>query len=122
MVTQSEDFLAHIGIVRRSGRYPWGSGENPYQRGSKAFLDQVSDLKKQGLSEAEIAKGLGITTTELRAAKAIAKNAKKKAEIAEAMGLKEQGILTSPSVKPWDLMSLLFAPFWILLLRSAMTF
>ena len=24
--------IAHYGMPRRSGRYPWGSGENPYQR------------------------------------------------------------------------------------------
>ncbi len=26
-----EDVIAHYGIKRRSGRYPWGSGEDPYQ-------------------------------------------------------------------------------------------
>ena len=25
------DELMHYGMPRRSGRYPWGSGENPYQ-------------------------------------------------------------------------------------------
>ena len=28
--------LAHFGIAKRSGRYPWGSGENPYHHGSDA--------------------------------------------------------------------------------------
>lgn len=28
--------LAHFGIPKRSGRYPWGSGENPYHHGSDA--------------------------------------------------------------------------------------
>ena len=27
----TEDTLIHYGIKRRSGRYPWGSGEHPYQ-------------------------------------------------------------------------------------------
>lgn len=30
--SSSDDFLEHYGIPRRSGRYPYGSGENPYQR------------------------------------------------------------------------------------------
>ena len=25
-----EEYLAHYGMPRRSGRYPWGSGEDPY--------------------------------------------------------------------------------------------
>ena len=28
-----EDILMHYGVKRRSGRYPWGSGDNPYQHG-----------------------------------------------------------------------------------------
>ena len=27
----AEEILMHYGMPRRSGRYPWGSGENPYQ-------------------------------------------------------------------------------------------
>lgn len=26
-----ENNLTHYGMPRRSGRYPWGSGDNPYQ-------------------------------------------------------------------------------------------
>lgn len=82
--------LYHIGIERRSGRYPWGSGENPYQR-DKNFLQIVDDLKKSGMSEAEIARNLGITTTQLRARKAIEKTAQKQEDISEALRLKEKG-------------------------------
>lgn len=90
--------LMHIGILRKSGRYPWGSGKNPYQR-NKTFLDYVDDLKAKGLSEVEIARGMAIfdkdgkypSTTELRAAKAIAKNELRKAEATQAMRLKEKG-------------------------------
>ena len=28
-----DEYLEHYGMPRRSGRYPWGSGENPYQHG-----------------------------------------------------------------------------------------
>ena len=68
----TEDTLAHYGILRKSGRYPWGSGKDPYQR-SRDFQGLVKGLAAKGMSEAEIAKGLGMTTTELRATKSIAK-------------------------------------------------
>jgi DNA-binding CsgD family transcriptional regulator len=86
-----EEYLAHEGVLRKSGRYPWGSGENPHQR-NKSFLDYVDKLKRDGLSETEIASGMGITTTQLRAAKAIAKNETRKADQARALQLKERGL------------------------------
>ena len=67
----TEDTLSHYGILRKSGRYPWGSGKDPYQR-SRDFQGLVKGLADKGMSEAEIAKGLGMTTTELRATKSIA--------------------------------------------------
>ena len=88
--TDHLDELFHIGTPRHSGRYPWGSGDNPYQRNVN-FLAQVDDLKKKGLSESEIAKGFGISTAKLRAAKSIAKNEKRKADEAQALQLKEKG-------------------------------
>ena len=36
----NEDVLMHYGMPRRSGRYPWGSGDDPYQHG-KDFLSRV---------------------------------------------------------------------------------
>ena len=39
--------LAHYGVKRRSGRYPWGSGENPYQHGAD-FLARVEELRADG--------------------------------------------------------------------------
>ena len=56
------DELMHYGTKRHSGRYPWGSGENPYQRDNKGFLQRYHDLEKQGLTQKEIAKLMGITT------------------------------------------------------------
>lgn len=49
-----EDILMHYGMPRRSGRYPYGSGENPYQH-SGDFLSRVQELKKSGMSETDIA-------------------------------------------------------------------
>lgn len=82
--------LSHIGMPRRSGRYPWGSGEDPQQR-NKSFLGQVDELKKKGLSEVEIAKGLGMTTSQLRARVSIASSELRKSNVAMAQKLKEKG-------------------------------
>lgn len=90
MIIDEEDYLAHYGILRRSGRYPWGSG-GPETGGNRSFLDMVDGMKKQGLSEKQIADGLGVTTTELRAAKSIAKSEQKQADIAMAQRLKDKG-------------------------------
>ena len=50
----SDDELYHYGTARHSGRYPWGSGKDPYQSG-ESFLATVDELKAKGLTEAEIA-------------------------------------------------------------------
>lgn len=84
------EYLAHYGTPRKSGRYPWGSGQDPYQNG-KDFLGMVDDLRKEGMSDTEIARGLGITTTQLRDARTIAKTAEKQGRIAEAQKLKDKG-------------------------------
>lgn len=84
------NYLKHYGMPRRSGRYPWGSGDNPYQR-SGDFLSRVSELKKQGLSETEIAKSMGLTTTQYRTQKSLAKDARRSLDVATARGLREKG-------------------------------
>lgn len=33
--------LSHFGIPRKSGRYPWGSGENPYHHGASAPKSKI---------------------------------------------------------------------------------
>lgn len=90
MIVEEENYLAHYGILRKSGRYPWGSGGNVPTR-SRTFLDWVKEMMGQGLSEAEVAKGVGMTTTELRAAKSIAKSQLKQADIMTAQRLKDKG-------------------------------
>lgn len=87
-----DDELYHFGVLRKSGRYPWGSGANPEQR-SRTFTRMADELKAQGLSEAEIAKGLGLdSTTDLRAVRSLAKNQIKAAETSMAIRLKEKGL------------------------------
>ena len=52
---ETESSLQHYGTPRHSGRYPWGSGENPYQR-NEDFHRVYNDLKAQGYSDKEMAK------------------------------------------------------------------
>lgn len=87
VLDENVEYLNHVGVARKSGRYPWGSGENPHQR-NKSFTDYVDDLHKKGLSEVEIAKGMDITTAQLRARKTIAKNQLRQDDIDTAMKLK----------------------------------
>ena len=53
------EFIEHSGVKYRSGRYPYGSGENPYQH-DLDFIGRYKGLKEQGLSSGEIAKAMGI--------------------------------------------------------------
>ena len=52
-IPSNDSVLEHYGTRRHSGRYPWGSGDNPYQH-SGDFLSRVDELKKKGLSEKDI--------------------------------------------------------------------
>ena len=62
-----DDILIHVGQKRRSGRYPWGTGENPFQHESwYKFLSDYKALRDRGLSEVDIANNFEMTTTQLR--------------------------------------------------------
>lgn len=84
------DEIMHYGMPRRSGRYPWGSGEDPYQR-TGDFLSRVEELTKNGLSEKEIADSMGLTTTQFRTQKSLAKDERRKLEVDTAKALREKG-------------------------------
>ena len=84
------DELIHYGMPRRSGRYPWGSGEDPYQH-SGDFLSRIDELTKNGMTEKQIAESMGLTTTQLRIQKSMAKDERRSLEVARAKGLREKG-------------------------------
>ena len=74
MMEEEKDILQHDGVAhdanppgRGSGRWPWGSGDKPFQR-PKDFLQQVSRLEVMGLSQKEQAASLGIFTRDSRRA------------------------------------------------------
>ena len=85
--------LAHYGVARRSGRYPWGSGEDPYQHG-RDFLSRVDELKKTGWTETpeNIKKEFNLTTTQYRTEKAICKDERRMYDVARAKSLKSDGL------------------------------
>lgn len=93
----AENILMHYGMPRRSGRYPWGSGDDPYQHNGD-FLSRVNELKKQGKSESEIAKELGIvgpngkpSSGRLRAQIAVASDERRSLQVATAKSMREHG-------------------------------
>lgn len=95
-------YLIHYGTPRHSGRYPWGSGKNPQR--SKSFGIQVSELKKQGLSEREIAESFGLkNTTELRAKIHSESEAKYGAQSAMAARLRAKGYSDVAIAKRMDI-------------------
>ena len=87
----AEDILMHYGVKRRSGRYPWGSGDNPYQH-SGDFLSRVNELKGQGLTEKQICEALGMTTTDYRMQVRVANHERRALEADRARSLREDGL------------------------------
>lgn len=90
---ESEEDVMHIGMPRRSGRYPWGSGENGYQR-TGDFLARIEELKKSGWTETpeNIKSAFGLTTTQYRAEKAIANSERRQLLVSKAKSLKDDGL------------------------------
>jgi hypothetical protein len=98
-VVDEEATLAHYGTPRHSGRYPWGSGEDPYQNAT-SFMAAYNELKKKGLTEAAIAKGLGFdSTSDLRARISISSNDIRSNKIRELQKLLDKGMSMSAATR-----------------------
>lgn len=96
-----EEMLMHYGMPRRSGRYPWGSGDNPYQH-SGDFLSRVEEMKRNNFTftdedgkiytgEVAIAKSMGLSTTQFRTQMSLAKDERRSQDVATAKALREKG-------------------------------
>lgn len=85
-----DDELYHYGIKYRSGRYPYGSGDDPYQH-DPSWLGRVNERREKGMSDTDIAKEFGMTTTEFRNRKSVETNALRAAMQSRAYQLKEKG-------------------------------
>ena len=108
---EAKDSLEHYGMPRRSGRYPWGSGEDPYQH-NQDFLSRVEALKKQGWTETaeNVKKAFGENVTledyrnekswcnyerrllQVNRAKSLAADGKGATEIGREMGIPESTV------------------------------
>lgn len=88
---ETDAFLAHYGIMRRSGRYPWGSGGTPEQN-HRSFLSMVEAMRAEGMNDTEIAKGFEISRNDFVALRSIANNELKAANAARAEILRSTGM------------------------------
>lgn len=95
-----EEYLEHYGMPRRSGRYPWGSGDEPYQH-SRDFIGRVDEMRKNNFTYVDkkgniltgdkaIAEKLGYSTTDFRTVYSIAKDHRRMDDVATAKRLKEK--------------------------------
>ena len=60
--------IEHYGTPRHSGRYPWGSGEDPFQHCGNLY-SRITELKEKGLSKKEIADSLGLKEQDISESK-----------------------------------------------------
>jgi len=110
LISAEEWDAMQYGILRKSGRYPYGSGKDgaapfPWSSGSttnvrnRRFLEYfdavAADAKAQGKTTSkaitETCQLLGISTTDYRAARSAAKNQQKQVQIKQAQNLKGKG-------------------------------
>ena len=98
------DILEHYGTPRHSGRYPWGSGKDPYQhrddrsiyRKNKNFLNKVHEMKREGKTEKEIAEFYSLkNSSDLRAKVSAAKNTNQKIDMAAIRKYRDRGYSTA---------------------------
>lgn len=78
------EYLLHTGVKRKSGRYPYGSGEYPYQH--EAWFQGWSKIPSK--DQAEYAKSFGMTLKEARYRYSIGKDVKKAQDIGHAKELR----------------------------------
>ena len=98
--SMNEEDLMHYGIKRRSGRYPWGSGEDPYQH-SRDFLGRVEEMRKSGFTytdesgkvwsgDTAIAKSMGLSSTQFRTELGLAKDERRMLQVETAKRLRDK--------------------------------
>ena len=87
-----EEYLEHYGTPRRSGRYPYGSGEDPYQHNSRDFLGRIDELKAKGWTETpeNIKKEFGLNTSQYRMEKSVALDQRRQLQIDRAKRLRDK--------------------------------
>ena len=92
-VLEGDDELFHYGTKFHSGRYPYGSGEDPFQHDGD-FLTRVERLKKDGWTETaeNVKKEFGISLEDYRNEKSWANYTRREQQVAKAKSLQEKGL------------------------------
>lgn len=99
MIIDEEQYLAHYGTPRHSGRYPWGSGGNNAPQDNETFLQHIKRLLGFGMTEGQIAQGYGMSVAQLRAVKSIETQALRQHNIDMARRLSDKGNSTNAIAK-----------------------
>lgn len=100
-VVEEMQTLMHYGMPRRSGRYPYGSGDNPFQH-EEDFLSRVDKLRaekfeftdehgKTWTGDTAIAKNFGLSTSQFRTQVALANQERRAYQAAYAKKLRDEG-------------------------------
>lgn len=99
-----EDYVQHFGtphdgMIPHSGRYEYGSGDNSYQR-SLDFKGMVNQMRQSGLykTDTDIAKDLGMTTSEFRSRISNSNDAIKQHQIAQIIKLREERQMSDSAI------------------------
>lgn len=84
--------LVHYGTKRHSGRYPWGSGETPYQH-EAWFIAEIENQKANGLvTDKELADFFGMTVREYKLQRSLAKTAVREETRRKAIEMRSKGL------------------------------
>lgn len=97
---ENEPYLSHYGMPRRSGRYPYGSGEDPYQH-DRDFIGRVEELRNKNFTytdkdgkvwtgDTAIAKSMNLSTTDFRTELGLAKSERRMLDVKTAKRLRDK--------------------------------
>lgn len=97
-----DDYLMHYGTKYHSGRYPYGSGEDPYQHEGD-FLTRVERMRKEGFTftdedgktwkgDTAIAKSMNMSTSDFRKEVSWANYTRRELNVSRAKNLQSKGM------------------------------
>lgn len=85
------DYFKHYGTPMHSGRYPYGSGEDPSAPGEN-LSSRIESLRRKGLTEKEAADAVGMSIADVRAQKSLEKAELRAEKVSMAQRLKAKGM------------------------------
>ena len=96
-VGSEEEFLEHVGVSKRdgakigSGRFPYGSGEHPFQH-LEGLYGEYRKLHAKGVSDSEIGKQFNMSSGDLRARLAYYQTIKNSKAIEDCVKYADKGL------------------------------